>query len=84
MDPTIVESYTSSARLIRMLREPIDSEPHVQDPEWQALIEDTQRTREALEQLAPVSEHLGILSGLGRAVDYSLTASNWIDALVGY
>jgi alpha-glucoside transport system permease protein len=83
-DPTVVENYTSSARLIRMLREPIETQPHVEDPEWQALIEDTQRTREAVEQLAPVSEHLSILSGLGRAVDYSLTASNWIDALVGY
>jgi alpha-glucoside transport system permease protein len=83
-DPGVVETYTSSARLIRMLREPIDGQPHVEDSEWQALIEDTQRTREALDELAPVSERLSILSGLGRAVDYSLTASNWIDALVGY
>jgi alpha-glucoside transport system permease protein len=83
-DPEVVESYTSSARLLRMLREPIDGQSHLEDPEWQALIEDTARTREALDTIAPVSERIGVLAGLGQSVDYSLTANNWIDALVGY
>jgi alpha-glucoside transport system permease protein len=83
-DPKVVESYTSSARLLQMLRKPIDGQPHVEDLEWQALIEDTGRTREALDAIAPVSEHIGVLAGLGQAVDYGLTANNWIDALVGY
>jgi len=66
------------------LRDGIGGQPHVTDPEWQALIADPSRSREALERLAPVSQHLGVLSGGGTRVDYGLTASNWIDALVGY
>ena len=83
-DPDVAGQYSRTNRLLAMLREGIDGQPHVQDPEWQALIEDRSRSREALDRLVPVSEHLGVLSGGGPSVDYSLTASNWIDALVGY
>jgi alpha-glucoside transport system permease protein len=83
-DSAVAGQYTRTNRLLGMLREEIDGQPHVQDPEWQALIQDRSRSREALERLVPVSQHLGVLSGGGPAVDYSLTASNWIDALVGY
>jgi alpha-glucoside transport system permease protein len=83
-DPAVVSDYTMTNRLLKMLRDPVNGQPHVQDAEWQALIEDPSRSREALERLAPVSQHLGVLSGGGSGVDYSLTASNWIDALVGY
>ena len=48
------------------------------------MIQDKSRSREALDRLAPVSEHLGVLSGAGPRVDYSLTTRNWVDALVGY
>jgi alpha-glucoside transport system permease protein len=83
-DPTVVGDYTRTNRLLGMLRQEINGQPHVQDPEWQALIQDQSRSREALERLAPVSQHLGVLSGGGPAVDYGLTTSNWMDALVGY
>jgi alpha-glucoside transport system permease protein len=83
-DPTVVGDYDRTNRLLAMLREGIDGQPHVQDAEWQALIEEPSRSREALERLAPVSQYLGTLSGGGPRVDYGLTVSNWIDALVGY
>jgi alpha-glucoside transport system permease protein len=83
-DPEVVGQYTRTNRLLGMLRNEINGQPHVQDPEWQALIQDRSRSREALERLAPVPQYLGVLSGGGPAVDYSLTARNWIDALVGY
>ena len=83
-DPEVVGQYTRTNRLLGMLRQELDGGPHVEDPEWRALIEDPSRSREALERLAPVGEHLGVLSGGGPAVDTRLSASNWIDALVGY
>jgi alpha-glucoside transport system permease protein len=83
-DPAVVGEYGRTNRLLGMLREGIDGQPHVEDAEWQALIADPSRSREALERLAPVSQHLSVLSGGGTGVDYGLTASNWIDALVGY
>ncbi len=83
-DPSVVERYTNTTRLLAWLREGIEGKPHVEDPEWQSLIEDKSRTREALEKLSPISQYLGVLSGAGTGVDYSLSASNWIDALVGY
>jgi alpha-glucoside transport system permease protein len=83
-DPELVGRYTSSARLLQMLREPIQGQSHLEDAEWQALVGDTGRTREALDAIAPISEYVGVLAGLGQSVDYSLSVSNWIDALVGY
>lgn len=83
-NPDVVADYTKTARLLGMLREEIEGQPHVEDPEWRALIQDTGRTREGLEKLSPISEYLGELSGAGPRVEYGLTTSNWIDALVGY
>jgi len=83
-DPELVADYTTTARLLRMLREPIEGQPHVEDPEWQALVQDTARTREALEKLSPISEYVGVVSGAGPRVEYGLTTNNWINALVGY
>jgi len=83
-DPAVVADYTRTNRLLAWLRESVDGKAHVEDPEWQALIADTSRTREALDKLAPVSEYLGTLSGAAPRVDYGLTWSNWLDALVGY
>lgn len=82
--PDVTARYQQTNRLLPMLREPIGQQAHVQDPEWQALIQDKSRTREALDKLAPISEHLGTLSGTGAAAEYGLTTNNWIDALVGY
>jgi alpha-glucoside transport system permease protein len=83
-DPEVAAEYMKTNRLLPLLREGVDGQPMVQDAEWQALVQDKSRTKEALEKLAPVSQYLGTLSSSGQAVEYSLTASNWIDALVGY
>jgi alpha-glucoside transport system permease protein len=83
-DPEVADEYTKTNRLLRLLREEIEGQPHVQEAEWQALIREQSRTKEALERLAPVSQHLAALSGGDLAVDYGLTTSNWVDALVGY
>ncbi|MDY7040607.1 MAG: carbohydrate ABC transporter permease [Chloroflexota bacterium] len=83
-NPEVVADYMQSNRLLPLLRQDIEGQPHVQEPEWQELIQDKSRTREALEALAPLSQHLGTLSGSGQAVEYGLTVSNWTDALVGY
>ncbi len=82
--PAVVADYLKTNRLLPLLREEIEGQPHVQDPEWQALIQDKSRTKEALDRLSPVSQHLGTLSGSGQAIEYSLTTSNWVDAMVGY
>jgi alpha-glucoside transport system permease protein len=83
-DPEVAAEYTQTSRLLQMLRQEINGQPHVQAPEWQALIQDTSRTKEAVDRLAPVGRYLGALSGSGQAANYRLTASNWLDALVGY
>jgi len=83
-DPEVADEYTKTNHLLKLLRGEIEGQPHVKDADWQALIQDKSRTKEALEKLAPVSQHLGALSGSGLAVDYGLTTNNWIDALVGY
>ena len=83
-DPEVADEYTKTNHLLKLLRGEIEGQPHVKDADWQALIQDKSRTKEALEKLAPASQHLGALSGSGLAVDYGLTTSNWIDALVGY
>jgi alpha-glucoside transport system permease protein len=83
-DPTLVADYLKTNRLLAFLREAVGGQPHVEDPEWRTLIEDTSRTREALDTLSPISEYLGVLSGAAPRVEYGLTSSNWIDALVGY
>jgi len=77
-DPAVVGSYTRSNRLLGMLREDIDGEPHLQDP---ALPEDT---NEALEQLAPVSTYLAGLSGEEGDESGTLSLRNYADAIVGY
>lgn len=83
-DPTFVEPYLKTNRLLPALRESIGGQAHVTHPEWQALIQDTTRTREALDRLSAISAYLGTLSGTGKVAQYKLTANNWIDALVGY
>ena len=83
-DPEFVADYLKTNRLLPMLREEVEGQPHVQDPDWQALIQDKSRTKEALDSLAPVAQHLAYLSGSGQAAEPRLTTSNWMDALVGY
>jgi alpha-glucoside transport system permease protein len=82
--PEVVADYLKTNRLLPMLREPINGQPHVEDPEWQALIQDKSRTKEALDALAPISQYLGTLSGSGAAAEPKFTLRNYTDALVGY
>jgi alpha-glucoside transport system permease protein len=83
-DPQIVADFSRTNRLLPMLREPINGEPHVQHPDWQPLVEDKSRTKEALEALAPIAEYMGTLSGAETAGRSGLSVSNYTDALVGY
>lgn len=83
-DPEVVADYVKTNRLLPLLREEIDGQPHVEEPEWQALIQDKSRTKEALDKLSPISQYLSTLSGGSQIAKYDLTMSNWIDALVGY
>ncbi len=83
-DPAFVEPYLKTNRLLPMLRQEIGGQAHVTNPEWHALIQDTSRTKEALDRLSDITAYLGTLSGTGKAAQYKLTANNWVDALVGY
>ena len=83
-DPEVAAEYMKTNRLLPLLRQEVNGQPHVQDAEWQALIQDTSRTKEALDRLAPISQYLATLSGGGQTAKYDLTLSNWLDALVGY
>jgi alpha-glucoside transport system permease protein len=83
-DPKMTEAYANTARLLVLLRGSEGSHPALQDQELQALVKDASRTRDALGALAPVTSYLGLLSGGAAANINRLTASNWIDALVGY
>jgi alpha-glucoside transport system permease protein len=83
-DPEVVADYLKTNRLLPMLREPTNGVPHVEDQDWQALIEDKSRTKEALDALAPISEYMGTLSGSGAAAEPNWTLTNYTNALVGY
>lgn len=78
-DPALVEQYPRSNRLLAMLRDEIDGNPHLDDP---ALLEDP---RSALETLASILDYMRSLSGSGGAAETArLTLSNYADAMVGY
>ncbi len=83
-NPDTVAEFLRTNRLLPLLRQEVAGQPHVQDPDWQALVQDTSRTKEALDKLSPISQYLGTLSGSGEAVEQGLSFSNWLDALVGY
>jgi len=79
-DPTLVEKYPRSNRLLAMLKKPLQNgESHVQDP---ALPENP---NDALQTLAPILDYMGTLSGSGGSAEfYALSLRNYADALVGY
>jgi alpha-glucoside transport system permease protein len=83
-DPKVVADYLRTNRLLLALRQEVNGQPHIQDPQWQALIADTSRTRQALDALSPVTHYLATLSGSGEGQDRGLTLDNYMDALVGY
>ena len=78
-DPALVASYPRSNRMLAMLRQPIDGQPHVQDP---PLPEDV---NESLELLAPILAHMGTLAGGAEGGGiWELSLSNYADSVVGY
>ena len=79
-DPTLVEKYPRSNRMLAMLKKPLGSgEAHVQDP---SLPEDP---NQALDLLAPILDYMGTLSGSGGSAEVAaLSLRNYADALVGY
>ncbi len=76
-DPTLIEKYPRSNRLLAMLRKDINGQPHLTDP---ALPENP---NEALEKLSPILTYMQDFSGSTQ--DQSrFTLRNYADALVGY
>jgi alpha-glucoside transport system permease protein len=70
-DPEVIKQYSRSIRLLAMLQEEVDGEPHLKDvpmPEPQ--------------QAADIVDHLQRISGVEARPRFTL--NNYIDALMGY
>lgn len=78
-DPELVASYPRSNRMLAMLRQDIDGQPHVPDPPL------PENPNESLEVLAPILAHMGTLAGgeVGGGI-WELGLSNYADSVVGY
>ncbi len=76
-DPTLIEQYPRSNRLLAMLRKDINGQPHLVDP---ALPENP---NEALEKLSPILTYMQDFSG-STQIQPRFTLRNYADALVGY
>ncbi len=77
-DPTIVEVYARSNRLLADLRKDINGQPHVQNPPLPS------NANDALDALAPILAYMRSISGLETNTTNKLTLQNYADALVGY
>jgi alpha-glucoside transport system permease protein len=77
-DPNLIAQYPRSNRLLAMLRQPINGQPHLKDPQL------PQNANEALDILAPIVKYLQTISGTGAASQSKFTLNNYADALVGY
>lgn len=77
-DPTLIDQYPRSNRLLAMLRKDINGQPHLQDPKL------PQDPNQALDTLAPILQYLQTLSASGGPSQSGLTLNNYADALVGY
>jgi len=77
-DPALVAEYPRSNRLLAMLRNEIDGQPHLED---QSLLEDP---KAALETLAPVLAYMENISGEAGGSETALSLRNYADAMVGY
>jgi len=76
-DPTLIEKYPRSNRLLAMLRKEINGQPHLVDPGL------PENPNEALEKLSPILTYMQDFSGSTQ--DQSrFTLRNYADALVGY
>jgi alpha-glucoside transport system permease protein len=75
-NPQVVNLYASSASMFLMLQKPINGKPHLVSPTLPA------QPRAALNVLSSIQVYLSTLSG--QNTTSTLTASNYVDALVGY
>jgi alpha-glucoside transport system permease protein len=75
-NPELVAQYPRSNRLLAMLRQPVNGQPHLTTP-----LPDT--PAQALETLSPIVTYMGTLSG-SAAEQTRFTTRNYADALVGY
>ena len=75
--PALLENYPRSNRLMAMLRQEIDGQPHLIDPVL------PENPNEAQAILSPILEHIVNLS-TGGETPARFTLRNYADALVGY
>jgi alpha-glucoside transport system permease protein len=76
-DPALLENYPRSNRLMAMLRQDINGQPHMVDP----LLPDNPNQAQAI--LSPILEYMTSLS-TGGETPARFTLTNYVDALVGY
>lgn len=76
-DPALLENYPRSNRLMAMLRQDINGQPHLVDP----LLPDNPNQAQAI--LSPILEYMTSLS-TGGETPARFTLRNYVDALVGY
>ncbi len=76
-DPSLVNQFPSAASLLIMLRQPVNSQPHLLNPTLPPTAKD------ALTTLTPIVTHLQTLSGQNQASSL-FTLSNYVDSIVGY
>jgi alpha-glucoside transport system permease protein len=77
-NPDVVNAYPRSNRLLAYLRQPIDGQPHLQDPGL------PQDANQAQEVLSTVLQDMRTLAGLEDTGVGKLSLRNYADALVGY
>jgi alpha-glucoside transport system permease protein len=73
-----VDTYPRSNRLLAMLREPVNKQPHVINPPL------PENAQDSLAALNKILEFLQSKSGTGLARQQHFTLSNYADAIVGY
>ncbi len=83
-DPDLAGSYSASNKLVPLLRQEIDGVPHLEASEFQEMLLDKSRTREAMDKVAPIASYLQTLAGLQETSQARFTLDNYTDALVGY
>jgi alpha-glucoside transport system permease protein len=76
-DPAVGAKFTRAINLLIYLREPINGQPHLKDPQLPS------NATQAQDILAPILEYMAILSGQKNTTG-QLTLDNYLDALVGY
>jgi alpha-glucoside transport system permease protein len=74
----VVARFPRSTDLLQVVRAEVAGGPHLLDPPL------PESTREALDLLAPIGDHLRVLSGIDPAEGELLGLRNYADALVGY